>query len=401
MRYGVKYTAVPRATAVDRFERSLLGDIQRGLTARDAAWHNTEPGQKGPLRDILDMSEYTGAWSSEQCVAEWIPAGQAGNVLDGGFMALRGMRKQLKILKTADEEAREALAQWVEQLKVTRTALHNTHSGCQVARLCAIACGIEEGAFLLDSMTAPFVPSLLFDHEEEDGNGQGSRTCAKVTIDELAEEVLNLSPALFRGPNGSSPGRIEEQVHAINDVLFGKYKYKSLPVEWVYDGLSPLLLSEVVDNRSGIPLCIAILYQAVARRLNVAAVLCQATQHHNRDGMGEQSSLSPDPDKWLLVLPKAGENEEIVSAWVVDPSRKGQMMSLETSQSTYPQMAVPDYSGGGVSLILDVYAEMARTVMIAHQRRGESEAVASWLYQVLALDSEAPEWEYIEANFKS
>eukprot|EP00873_Tetraselmis_striata_P022165 jgi/Tetstr1/442429/TSEL_030553.t1 len=60
MRYGVKYTAVPRATAVDRFERSLLGDIQRVLAARDAAWHNTEPGQKGPLRDILDMLEYTG-----------------------------------------------------------------------------------------------------------------------------------------------------------------------------------------------------------------------------------------------------------------------------------------------------------------------------------------------------
>eukprot|EP00873_Tetraselmis_striata_P023365 jgi/Tetstr1/443629/TSEL_031627.t2 len=60
MRYGVKYIVVPRATAVDRFERSLLGDIQRGLAARDAAWHNTEPGQKGPLRDVLDMSEYTG-----------------------------------------------------------------------------------------------------------------------------------------------------------------------------------------------------------------------------------------------------------------------------------------------------------------------------------------------------
>eukprot|EP00873_Tetraselmis_striata_P029661 jgi/Tetstr1/449925/TSEL_036979.t1 len=46
MWYGVKYTSVPRATAVDRFERSLLGDIQRGLPSRDAAWHNTEPGQK-------------------------------------------------------------------------------------------------------------------------------------------------------------------------------------------------------------------------------------------------------------------------------------------------------------------------------------------------------------------
>eukprot|EP00873_Tetraselmis_striata_P012040 jgi/Tetstr1/432304/TSEL_021706.t2 len=54
MRYGVKYTAVPRATAVDRFERSMLGDIQRGLAARDAAWHNTGTGQKGSLRDILD-----------------------------------------------------------------------------------------------------------------------------------------------------------------------------------------------------------------------------------------------------------------------------------------------------------------------------------------------------------
>eukprot|EP00873_Tetraselmis_striata_P044447 jgi/Tetstr1/464711/TSEL_009458.t1 len=44
MRYGVKYTAVPRATAVDRFERSMLGDIQWGLAAQDAAWqHNTEP----------------------------------------------------------------------------------------------------------------------------------------------------------------------------------------------------------------------------------------------------------------------------------------------------------------------------------------------------------------------
>eukprot|EP00873_Tetraselmis_striata_P025516 jgi/Tetstr1/445780/TSEL_033427.t1 len=44
MRYGVKYTAMPRATAVERFERTLLGDLQRGLALRDAAWHNTEPG---------------------------------------------------------------------------------------------------------------------------------------------------------------------------------------------------------------------------------------------------------------------------------------------------------------------------------------------------------------------
>eukprot|EP00873_Tetraselmis_striata_P027381 jgi/Tetstr1/447645/TSEL_035004.t1 len=63
MRYRVKYNTVPRATAVDRFERSLVGDIQQWLVSRDAAWqHNTEHGHfKGrPLRDIMEMSEYTG-----------------------------------------------------------------------------------------------------------------------------------------------------------------------------------------------------------------------------------------------------------------------------------------------------------------------------------------------------
>eukprot|EP00873_Tetraselmis_striata_P005253 jgi/Tetstr1/425517/TSEL_001528.t1 len=73
MRYGVKYTSGPRATAVDRSERSLLGDIQRGLAARDAAWHNTEPGQKGPLRDILDMSEYTGMVFGTVVNPGWYP----------------------------------------------------------------------------------------------------------------------------------------------------------------------------------------------------------------------------------------------------------------------------------------------------------------------------------------
>eukprot|EP00873_Tetraselmis_striata_P042535 jgi/Tetstr1/462799/TSEL_007749.t1 len=62
MQYGVKYTAMPRATAVDRFEHSLLCDMYRGLAMRDAAWHNTEPRHKGPLRDVLDKSEYMGAW---------------------------------------------------------------------------------------------------------------------------------------------------------------------------------------------------------------------------------------------------------------------------------------------------------------------------------------------------
>jgi hypothetical protein len=35
---------------------------------------------------------------------------------------------------------------------------------------------------------------------------------------------------------------------------------------------------------------------------------------------------------------------------------------------------------------------MARAVMVAHQRRGESDAVAHWLYVTMALDPSSPEW---------
>lgn len=42
-RCGVKYIVVARAVAVNWFQRTLLGDMQRGLSVRDTAWHDTEP----------------------------------------------------------------------------------------------------------------------------------------------------------------------------------------------------------------------------------------------------------------------------------------------------------------------------------------------------------------------
>lgn len=36
---------------------------------------------------------------------------------------------------------------------------------------------------------------------------------------------------------------------------------------------------------------------------------------------------------------------------------------------------------------------MVREAIVAHQRRGNSDAVAHCLYQLLALDTTAPEWE--------
>ena len=43
--------------------------------------------------------------------------------------------------------------------------------------------------------------------------------------------------------------------------------------------------------------------------------------------------------------------------------------------------------------VLRVWAGLVRTLVVAFQRRGESDAVALFLYQLMALDVAAPEWQ--------
>ena len=45
--------------------------------------------------------------------------------------------------------------------------------------------------------------------------------------------------------------------------------------------------------------------------------------------------------------------------------------------------------------VLQVWAEFAYVAIIAHQRRGESDAVAFWMYQLMALDTMAEEWQQV------
>ena len=57
----------------------------------------------------------------------------------------------------------------------------------------------------------------------------------------------------------------------------GPRRMQHKPVEWVYDGLRPLLLPDVLRRRKGIPLMLAVTFAAVARRLGVPATLIMAS----------------------------------------------------------------------------------------------------------------------------
>eukprot|EP00873_Tetraselmis_striata_P040612 jgi/Tetstr1/460876/TSEL_006034.t1 len=67
MRYGVKYTALPRATAVDRFERSLLGTYNGGWL-RGMRRGTTRSPDKRVVFETSWICRSTRAWSLTQWV---------------------------------------------------------------------------------------------------------------------------------------------------------------------------------------------------------------------------------------------------------------------------------------------------------------------------------------------
>jgi Transglutaminase-like superfamily len=56
-------------------------------------------------------------------------------------------------------------------------------------------------------------------------------------------------------------------------VLFQQRRFRQEPVEWVYDGLAPAMLPDVVTSGKGITLMMAIVFACVAQRLGVPVAL--------------------------------------------------------------------------------------------------------------------------------
>lgn len=97
----------------------------------------------------------------------------------------------------------------------------------------------------------------------------------------------------------------------------------------------------------------------------------------------------------------------VLPAVFLDVSQKGRLLDTAACIQRYPAMTYilqdqqqhvqqhassmnSSRSCGAVA----VWANMARTMVMAHQRRGESDLVAHWLYQLLALDTAAEEWHH-------
>ncbi|KAL0030415.1 hypothetical protein WJX79_003060 [Trebouxia sp. C0005] len=169
-------------------------------------------------------------------------------------------------------------------------------------------------------------------------------------LQSLAAEVQNAAPAdLFDADatkHHTPPLDVQQQqLQCITQTLFHKARFRQDPFEWVYEGLSPLDMLDVLTSGKGISLTLATTFAGVARELGVP----------------------------MSLLP---------------------ILEAPVPEAKYPHMQLAGQWRWDVS-VLQVLAEFARVAVTAHQRRGESDAVAFWMYQLMALDCMAPEWQHV------
>lgn len=353
------------------------------------------------------------------------------------FQALRMLPKQLDVLRASDEESRQALQQW-SQLQQHWCALNPLTAVQQLE-------AAESAAWLLQRLVTQQVQQQMLcegDVQEVQQQCEESIAAAQQQFDELAAAAQEADPQAFGTPAAAADQRLH-QLEALKKVLFQQAKLRNAPFEWVYDGLAPALLPQVLQRSKGMPLSLALVAAAVGRRLGMQLqLLCapEGTGPTTASGPLLQQQLPPEvaarqgarttasapsPDYWLLrLLPPAGHVWQQDQPVYLDVSQNGKLLDATACVSRYPQLegllqeqqgemqqaALQDSSSQVGWLppqppmqsavlqapsVVAVWASLARSMVTAHQRRGESDFVAQWLYQLLALDTQAPEWAHV------
>jgi hypothetical protein len=195
-------------------------------------------------------------------------------------------------------------------------------------------------------------------------------------------------------------------------VLYRQYKLRYEPFEWVYDGLKPLLLPNLLSRRKGAPLTLAAAAAAVGRRLGVPLVPLPA------DGWGDGTAAGPSiaPDlpadleqrikrstqaapsqgQWLLWLEDGRVAKDAgCSSLLFLEASKGKLLSGSEAAAAHPGLLAAGPAAWHERAPLLAWRGVAAAAVQAHQRRGESDLVAHWSYVLMALDPGAEAWDHV------
>ena len=276
--------------------------------------------------------------------------------------------------------------------------------------------------------------------DDDGGAGEDSDDgTTALSLDQLAAAVVQKqSSSSF----GSSSLSVEEQqrhrLQSLSQVIYTDNKFKYEPFEWVYEGMKPLLLEDVLRMRKGTPAALAMAVAAVGRRAGIpllplpaAAIEAGAGQDPNSAAASipagvlppelqlrvnaSTQAAAPGPGSWLLrhfpppSLEKNDEEKIDESSIIIDKRESaessssssgalyvdaatGEVLQLAQVESRFPAVARLTGEEWRQQSMLRTWQGLCRIAMQAHQRRGESDFVAHWMYVGLALDPGAPEW---------
>jgi regulator of protease activity HflC (stomatin/prohibitin superfamily) len=102
-------------------------------------------------------------------------------------------------------------------------------------------------------------------------------------------------------------------------------------------------------------------------------------------------AAAPPASLWLVAVP--GDGSSTGAPLFVNVAHKGAVLSAAAAEAAFPSARLAAQAAAPPpAAVLAAWREMAATMVTVHQRRGEGELVATWLYQLLALDAGAPEW---------
>lgn len=287
----------------------------------------------------------------------------ASPLLSAGFAALRRLDAQLAFLLSTPPSVRKDLAAWHGLLAAGDGA------GVSGARV------FVAGALALPRLArAPERPPWAGEDDDDAVVGLVPEEAGQAAVRAAAAAVAGALPA------GLAP--TIESASKLANAFKAHVPVRSVPFEWMYEGLAPLDAATSLSRGKGAPFAVAALAAAAAAEVGLDVVPLTIAPPPPAGAppasLGPRLAArvlqgAPDPDTYALT-PSAGGWAWNPVAGVVDPAP-----------------APPPAAAGARG----AWASALRAAIVCHQRRGDADAVADVLCQLLALDGGASEWEQV------
>lgn len=309
--------------------------------------------------------------------------------------------RQLDVLLNTEDEVRERLAKFARAMR--DVAEFQTRTGCPTTTAlygCRLGMSLVTEEICQERDPLGLAPD---EHTAEDDERRVEEAAAMCGASPTVESFLETMRSL-------------------------KYKYE--PFEWVYEGLDPIMMRTILHCRTGpgrkkcTPAALALALATVGERAGLKLLPMPAFAASQAQSVGaakidlsileglsddallrmrsKTQAVAPEPSTWLLRVvndgPADGPAEKIGDRGEIDEKnwidcKQGSVVGEDEVAARFPGLADYDVARWRAESVLKTWQGLVDLAIQAHTRRGESDAVANWLYVKLALDVFALEWE--------